>query len=99
MLIHSVFFWLKTEVSAEQRASFFEGLESLGGIEALAGFYVGTPAATAKRAVIDDSYDYAITCLLPDVAALDAYQVHALHQAFLATHREKCSRVQIYDAA
>ena len=35
MLIHSVFFWLKTELSAEQRASFVEGLESLGGIEAL----------------------------------------------------------------
>ncbi len=98
MLIHSVFFWLKTELSAEQRASFVEGLESLGGIEALSGFYVGKPAATAKRPMIDDSYDYAITCLLPDVAAHDAYQVHALHQAFLVNHREKWSRVQIYDA-
>lgn len=99
MLIHSVFFYLKPELSAEARAAFAEGVATLGQIKALSAFYVGRPAATEKRPVIDDSYDYAITCVLADVAAHDAYQVDPIHQAFIAAHKDKWAGVKIYDAA
>jgi hypothetical protein len=99
MLVHSVFFWLKPELTAAQCAEFRRGVDSLAGIKAVEAVYVGVPAATEKRAVIDDSYSVALTVLCKDVAAHDAYQVDPLHLAFVNTFKTCWSRVQIYDAA
>lgn len=99
MLVHSVFFWLKPELTVAQRAEFRRALETLANVKSVERVYVGTPAATMKRPIIDDSYSFALTIVCRDVAAHDAYQVDPLHKAFV----EKCSsmwtRVQIYDAA
>ncbi len=99
MLVHSVYFWLKPELTAAQRAEFRRALETLSNVKSVERVHVGTPAATTKRPIIDDSYAFALTIVCRDVAAHDAYQVDPLHKAFV----EKCSsmwtRVQIYDAA
>ena len=97
MLVHSVFFWLKQDLSEGERTEFLAGLESLKGITATEVVYVGTPADTPDRPVIDTSYDYAITALLSDMAAHDAYQVDPLHKAFLANFASKWDKVVIYD--
>lgn len=99
MLIHSVYFWLKPELSPAQRAEFRAGLEALTGVKAVEKVHIGTPAATAKRPVIDDSYAFALTVICRDVAAHDAYQVDPLHLAFVDRFKTFWSRVQIYDAA
>ena len=98
MLVHSVFFWLKPELTADQRAAFRAGVESLAGITAVEAVYVGTPAATEKRPVIDDSYSVALTVVCKDLAAQNAYQVDPVHLAFVNTFKTFWQRVQIYDA-
>jgi hypothetical protein len=98
MLVHTVYFWLKSELTAAQRAEFRRGVESLGGIKAAEKVYVGTPAATEKRPVVDDSYAVALTVVCKDVAGHDAYQVDPIHLAFVATFKTFWTRVQIYDA-
>lgn len=97
MLVHSVFFWLKPDLTDEQTAAFRAGLESLAGIEVAEAVYVGTPAAT-DRPVIDRSYSFGLTVLLPDMAAHDAYQEHPLHKAFLEQFVGSWEKVLIYDA-
>ncbi len=99
MLIHSVFFWLKPGLTAAQRKQFRRAVESLAGIKSVEKIYVGAPAATEKRPIIDDSYAVALTVVCKDVAAHDAYQVDPLHLAFVAQCKTFWSRVQIYDAA
>ena len=99
MLVHSVYFWLKPELTAAQRADFRRGVESLGAIKAADKVYVGTPAKTEKRPIIDDSYAVALTVVCKDVAAHDAYQVDPIHLAFVNAFKTFWSRVQIYDAA
>lgn len=99
MLVHTVYFWLKPELTTAQRAEFRAGVESLAGIAAVEAIYVGTPAATQKRPVIDDSYSVALTVLCHDLAAHDAYQVDPIHLAFINTFKAFWNRVQIYDAA
>jgi hypothetical protein len=99
MLVHTVYFWLKPELTAAQRAEFRRGVESLSGIKAVDAVYVGTPAPTEKRPIIDDSYSVALTVMCRDVAAHDAYQVDPLHLAFINSFKSFWSRVQIYDAA
>jgi hypothetical protein len=99
MLIHSVYFWLKPELTDAQRADFRRGLESLAGVKALVSLYVGTPAAIPLRPVVEASYSFSITGVFKDLAGHDAYQVDPLHKAFLEQFRTFWTKVQIYDAA
>jgi hypothetical protein len=98
MLVHTVYFWLRSDLSADQRAEFRRGVESLGGIPSVEKLYVGTPAATARRPLIDSSYSFALTVILKDVAAHDLYQTDPIHLAFIAACKPYWTRVQIYDA-
>lgn len=99
MLVHSVFFYLKPEVTEAQRAEFRRMLETLTAIKHADHIYIGTPAATAKRPTIDDSYAFGLTLVFKDVPAHDAYQVDPLHKAFVAQCSPLWQRVRIYDAA
>jgi len=98
VLVHSVYFWLKPELSPAGRAAFRKGLESLRAVKTAQQMYVGVPAATAERSVIDKSYDLALTVLFNSVADQNAYQVDPLHQEFLEQFASKWCKVVVYDA-
>ena len=98
MLVHNVYFWLKEDLTADNRAAFLQGLESLRAIETVREMYVGTPAPTAVRPVVDRSYDVALTVILDDLAGHDVYQDHEIHEAFVKQCSSFWTRVQIYDA-
>ncbi|MDB6093028.1 MAG: Stress responsive alpha-beta barrel domain protein [Verrucomicrobia bacterium] len=99
MLIHSVYFWLKAELTDAQRAEFRGGLESLAGVKSLVSLHVGSPAPLPPRPVLDSTYSFSITGVFKDVAGHDLYQVDPLHKAFLEQFRSYWTKVQIYDAA
>ena len=98
MLVHSVYFYLKPEVTAEQRADFRRQVATLADISTVHGFYLGTPAPVPPRPIIDRTFDLSITCIFKDVAAHDAYQVDPIHHAFIEKCRDLWARVQIYDS-
>ena len=99
MIIHSVFFWLKPELSDEQRAAFRAAAESLRVIPSVRSLFLGTPALIAARPVVDASYSYAVSITFDDVAGHDAYQIDPAHRAFVDKNRALWDRVQIYDAS
>ena len=98
MLVHTVFFWLKPELTADQRADFRRGVESLSTIAATEKVYVGTPAGVPDRPIIDKTFAVGLTVICKDVAAHNAYQVDPIHLAFIERFKPYWSRVQIYDA-
>jgi hypothetical protein len=98
MLIHTVFFWLKPELTAAQRAEFRRGVETLAAIQHVDVVHVGAPAATPDRPVVDKTFAIGLTVICRDVAAHDAYQADPVHQAFVARFQHYWTRVQIYDA-
>lgn len=98
MLVHTVFFWLKKELTPDQRAQFQAGLETLKDIEDADTVYIGTPSATPERPVIDSSYDYCLTVILKDIPSHDAYQDHPIHHAFIENCKEFWTEVKVYDA-
>ena len=98
MLFHSVYFWLKPDLTPAQRAEFQQGVATLAGIKSVEKVSIGSPAATARRPVIDHSYDVALIVQCRDVAAEAAYQVDPLHLAFVETCKHLWTRVQIYDS-
>lgn len=98
MLFHTVYFWLKPELTPAQRAEFRRAVEGLAGIKSVEKVSVGAPAATPRRPVIDSSYDIALIVQCKDVAAEAAYQVDPIHLAFVENNKKFWSRVQIYDS-
>jgi hypothetical protein len=97
MLIHTVFFWLKPELTEAQRAEFRRGVESLAAIPHVHQVYVGVPAAVPDRPVADKTFAVGLTVVCRDVAAHDAYQADPIHLAFIAKFKSCWTRVQIYD--
>ncbi len=97
MVIHSVYFWLKPELSEQDRNAFWEGAKSLLTIRSVANGYVGKPAETESRPIIDSSYDCALIVMFSDLEAHDVYQADPIHDAF-RTLSHLWERVQIYDA-
>jgi hypothetical protein len=99
MLTHTVIFWLKKDLTQEDRDLFFDGARTLGTIASVEQSFMGTPADTPKRPVVEDSYDCALSVVLRDLDAHDLYQADPIHLAFI----EKCGhlweRVVIYDAS
>jgi Stress responsive A/B Barrel Domain len=97
MFVHSVYFWLKPDLTDAERDRFHAGVHSLTTIESVRHGFAGAPAAT-DRPIIDRSYSCALIVMFDDEAGHDAYQVHPIHDRF----RQECapfwSKVLIYDA-
>lgn len=97
MMTHTVFFWLRTDLTAEERLAFEQGVRSLLEIPGAKRAVIGKPAVTPKREVIDDSYDYALELDFASLADQDEYQAHPIHQAFIDAHKAKWASVRVYD--
>jgi hypothetical protein len=99
MLIHSVYFWFKTDADPALVERFEQGLERLGTIPDVSSVHFGKPEATPKRAVLDDSYSWALLETFEDLAAHDRYQAHPIHQQFVREFSDSWERVQVYDVS
>lgn len=98
-MTHTVFFWLKKDLSAEQRELFEQELRLLPQIGYLADGKVGRPAATAARPVIDHSYDYSLILEFQSMADHDFYQDECPeHKRFVETCKPMFERVTVYDS-
>ena len=98
MLTHTVIFWLKEGLTQEDRELFFDGVKTLTTIDSVERSFIGTPASTLKRPVVDDSYDCTLSVGLKNVDAHDLYQTDPIHLAFIEKCRHLWEKVIIYDA-
>ncbi|WP_158607361.1 Dabb family protein [Rhodohalobacter sp. SW132] len=97
-LVHTVFFWFNDDVSEEDHSNFYEELKKLMEIDEILHGWIGVPAATEERGVIDNTYDYSITFVFEDEAAEHEYQVHPIHQEFIEKNAHLWADVTVYDA-
>jgi hypothetical protein len=96
MFVHTVYFWLRPDLSPADRAAFTAGVESICRTPSVRHAWHGAPAAT-DRPIIDRTYSWGLTVVFDDLAGHDAYQDHPVHLRFVEQHREKWTKVQIYD--
>lgn len=97
MLTHHVLFWLKADITDEQKAAFRASLETLEGVETVKSLYVGTPAPI-ERAVVDTTYTFSLLAVFEDLTGHNVYQTHPLHLAFLDQFKIYFDKVVIYDS-
>lgn len=97
MFVHAVYFWLRDDLTAEERNKFETRAKALLTIKGVEHGYLGIPAAT-DRAVIERGYSKALILVFADEAAEVAYQVDPVHDRF----RDECgsfwTKVRIYDS-
>lgn len=96
-LVHSVFFWLKEGISPADKSAFLAGVNSLKKISSVKNCYIGPPAPTEARGVVDNSFSYALIVHFDDVAGHDAYQVDPIHLKFVEEQQDKWTKVVVYD--
>ena len=96
MFIHSVYFWLRDDLTSADRKRFEDGIRSLVAIDSVGHGYIGEPAST-DRAVIERGYTHALILIFADQRAHDDYQAHPVHDRF----RDQCagywSGIRIFD--
>ncbi len=94
--IHSVYFWLKRDLTPEQLHTFEKGLESLTTIEHVKLGFIGVPAPT-DRPIIDRTYDNSLILVFENKDEHDLYQDHPVHEDFRQTCGNFWLKVGIYD--
>ncbi len=99
MITHHVLFWLKPEITEQQKSEFKNGLKSLQAVESIQAIYTGSPVPEINRPVVDSSYSFSLVIVFEDLAGHDVYQVHPVHKAFLDNFRTFWDKVVIYDAS
>ena len=95
--VHSVYFWLKQDLSEEQLTEFHQKLLALTKIDTVRESYVGTPAPT-DRPIIDRSYSVALILAFDDKEKHDIYQDHPVHDDFRNSCGDYWEKVLIYDS-
>ncbi|HZH67227.1 MAG TPA: Dabb family protein [Flavisolibacter sp.] len=98
MVIHHVFFWLKNPSSKEDLAKLIAGLQTLKKISTVRNIYIGVPAATEDRTVVDSSYSASELLFFDDLAGQKVYQDDPIHQKFIADCSHLWEKVIVYDA-
>jgi hypothetical protein len=97
MLLHTVLFWLRPDLTHDEIACFERGLKELTTIASVKTSFYGTPAAT-RRPVIDASYSYQLVLGFDDLQGHDTYQIDPIHKNFVKTCAPLWTKVLIYDA-
>lgn len=97
-LTHHVFFWLKNADSKEDLAELLKGLQTLEAIETVRKIYIGVPAPTEERAVVDAGFSASELLFFDDAAGQKIYQDHAVHKKFVEDCSHLWHKVIVYDS-
>jgi hypothetical protein len=99
-LVHTVLFWLKNPESKSDSIAFEAAIQKLiaNNPQKISG-YLGKPANTEARGVVDSSFTYFYKMTFADATAEAAYQIDLTHLAFVAEAEHLWEKVIVYDAA
>lgn len=99
-MLHNVYFWLRKDLTAEQRATFEAELLNVTRIPYLARGVCGKPAPTEERPVTDHSFDYSLHLQFKNMADHEHYQSGCEdHARFVKICKPFFDRVIVYDTA
>ncbi|WP_143872363.1 Dabb family protein [Catenovulum sediminis] len=98
MFLHTVLFWLKSDVTTQEIAQFENGLDTISAHPSVKFRFIGKPANSLQRDVVDSSFDYKLTVAFDDLKAHDAYQDAPEHLKFIEDCSAFWQKVTVYDA-
>jgi hypothetical protein len=95
---HSVYFWLKPDITIADKINFEKGAKTLLSTRGLLFGHIGI-AANTRRDVIESTYHYNLLLVFKDQEAHDDYQtIDETHQKFIVNCRKYWEKIKIYDS-
>ena len=94
-MIHEVFFYLKNP--EKDTAAFLQGCKELSKIKSIEKAYVGQPADTEQRDVVDHDFDVSLSFHFATLEEQDSYQKDPDHLAFIEKYQAMWENVKVYD--
>lgn len=97
-IIHQVYFWLKEGITEEEEMDFLEFFRLLKTIPGIKSIYVGKPAPTNPRPVVDNSFSYSITVSYEGMDEINVYEVHPIHLDAIEKYKKYWVKVEVKDS-
>ena len=96
-VVHTVFLWLKEPRNAQHRQQLLQASERLRVIPGVVDIRFGE-AIESERDIVDDSFDIGIYFYFVDLAAMNAYLVHPVHQTVVQQQlKPLVERIVVHD--
>ncbi len=96
-MIHQVYFWLHDKSNTQEFLT--EAVPMLGRCKNVKKFISGVPADTAKRDVVDHSFQVSCTLFFDSLEDQLTYQSDPIHLEFIDKYSSMWSTVKVYDIA
>jgi hypothetical protein len=94
---HHVFFWLKNPSSKEDLDKLLAGLKTLENIKTVRKLFIGVPASTEERDVVDNSYHASELMFFDNLEDQETYQHDPIHKKFVEDCSHLWEKVIVYD--
>lgn len=98
MVIHSVYFWLKEGITEEEEKDFLNFFEALKNVPGVSSYYVGKPAPTTPRPVVDNSFSYHWLTFHDSMEDIDIYEKHPDHLKAVEQYSKYWVKVDVRDS-
>ncbi len=97
-ILHYVLFWLREDLTNEERekfTTFFEELKRIPGIKSLS---YGKPSATHPRPVVDNSFSYNLVVVFENLKDVGVYENHPIHLEAIKNFSHYWTKVVVHDS-
>ena len=98
-IVHVVNFWLKKDLSEEEKKNFVEFFEELRKIDVIKTLNYGIPAQTNPRPVVDNSFDYTLLVTFKDLNDITIYETHPIHLKAIEKYQHLWTKVMVKDTS
>jgi hypothetical protein len=98
-IVHVVNFWLKKDLSEEEKKNFVEFFEELRKIDVIKTLNYGIPAQTNPRPVVDNSFDYTLIVTFKDLNDITIYETHPTHLKAIEKYQHLWTKVMVKDTS
>lgn len=98
IILHSVYFWLKEGITADEEKDFLNFFEELRKITESRTLKIGKPAPTNPRPVVDNSFSYLLLVTFDNMDDVNTYEVHPIHLAAIEKYSKYWTKVEVKDA-
>lgn len=98
LIVHSVYFWLKEGITAEEEKEFLVFFDELRKVPGPKALEIGKPAPTTPRPVVDNSFSYFLLVTFNNMDEINTYENHPDHLAASEKFSKYWSKVEVKDA-
>ncbi|WP_437921655.1 Dabb family protein [Sphingobacterium sp. LRF_L2] len=96
-IVHSVYFWLKENITEEEEKDFLNFFETLKKVPGIHSFHVGKPAGTTARDVVDNTFHYSLLVTFANMDDINTYEKHPDHLAAAKEYSKYWTKVAVRD--